>query len=232
MCGIAGIVNRSDEPASEETLRVMTRMLAHRGPDGDGVHCEGPVGFGHRRLAVLDLSPAGAQPMKSADGQLWITYNGEIFNFRELRALLESRGHRFRSRTDTEVILAAYQEWGHDCLARFNGMFAFALWDARKQTVWLVRDRLGVKPLFYTVQPTYLAFASEIKGILPVLTEPPGLNEEALHHFLSLNYVPAPQTLFAGITQLLPGHYLLCRRGATPRHILNRCSPMRCGCGL
>jgi asparagine synthase (glutamine-hydrolysing) len=150
--------------------------------------------------------------MSSSDGRLWITYNGEIFNFREIRAELEAHGYQFRSRTDAEVILYAYKEWGRDCLARFNGMFAFALWDSRDEVLWLVRDRLGVKPLFYSDQPDLFAFASEIKGILPALPISPGLNAEGLHHFLSLSYMPAPLTLFQGISQLPPAHYLLCPR--------------------
>lgn len=212
MCGIAGLLNCSEDAVSPKVLEKMTRALAHRGPDGEGFYLEGPIGLGHRRLAVLDLSPAGSQPMSSSDGQLWLTYNGEIFNFRDIRAELETLGYRFRSRTDAEVILYAYKEWGRECLARFNGMFAFALWDARDQVLWLVRDRLGVKPLFYSEQPGFLAFASEIKGVLPALHVSPGLNAEALHHFLSLNYMPAPLTLFEGIAQLPPGHYLVCRR--------------------
>ncbi|MBI3021876.1 MAG: asparagine synthase (glutamine-hydrolyzing) [Candidatus Omnitrophica bacterium] len=215
MCGIAGLFQFSGMPVSQAVIERMTRTLAHRGPDGEGWHVEGPIGLGHRRLAVLDLSEAGAQPMASADGQLWVTYNGELYNFQDLRAELAATGYPFRSRTDTEVILAAYQAWGPACLERFNGMFAFALWDVRHQQLWLVRDRLGVKPLFYTLQPGFLAFASEIKGILPVCSAPPALNEEALHHFLSLNYTPAPLTLFRGILQLPPGHHLTCRRDGT-----------------
>ncbi len=217
MCGIAGLWNRTGEPVSREVIERMTRLLAHRGPDGEGIYVNGPIGLGHRRLAVLDLSPAGAQPMSTPDGRIWITYNGEIFNVQELRQTLEARGYSFRSRTDTEVILYAYQEWGRACLARFNGMFAFALWDADEQMLWLVRDRLGVKPLFYSLHPSCLAFASEIKGLLPALPTAPALNEEALHRFLSLNYTPAPLTLFEGVFQLLPGQYAVYRRDKAPQ---------------
>ena len=215
MCGIVGLLNRSGEPVSRGLIEQMTRLLAHRGPDGEGVHVDGSVGFGHRRLAVLDLSTAGAQPMLSLDGHLWITYNGEIYNFLELREVLASYGHKFRSRTDTEVILAAYRQWGRACLARMNGMFAFALWDAGTQLLWLVRDRLGIKPLFYCERPDRLAFASEIKGILPALPGSPSLNSEGMHHFLSLNYTPASMTMFDGITQVPPGHELICRPDGT-----------------
>ncbi len=216
MCGIAGLLMRDRCPVPAETVRHMTQVLAHRGPDGEGVHIDGPIGLGHRRLAILDLSDAGAQPMASDDGSLWITYNGELYNFQDLRTELEAAGARFRSRTDTEVILAAYRRWGRDCLARFNGMFAFGLWDNREQLLWLVRDRLGVKPLFYAAPPGRIAFASEIKGVLPALEGRARLNEEALHHFLTLNYTPAPLTLLEGIHQLPPGHELLCRTGSEP----------------
>lgn len=217
MCGIAGLMNRTGEPVSRDVLQAMTRVLAHRGPDGEGIVVDGPLGLGHRRLAVLDLSPAGAQPMAGAGGRYWITYNGELYNFRDLRAELETLGHRFVSRSDTEVVLAAYAQWGPRCLDRFNGMFAFALWDRDEQTLWLVRDRLGVKPLFYAEWPGGFAFASEIKGLLPALPSPPALDDEALHHFLSLNYTPAPLTLFRGVRQLPPGHHLTVHRDGTTR---------------
>lgn len=216
MCGIAGYLSH-EGAASRAVVERMTRVLAHRGPDGEGFHVSGPIGLGHRRLAILDLSPAGSQPMTAASGRLWLTYNGELFNFREIRRELEARGHVFRSRNDAEVVLAAYLEWGRACLSKFNGMFAFGLWDAATEELWLVRDRLGVKPLFYSDQPGALAFASEIKGVLPALPAPPALDEEALHHFLSLNYTPAPRTFFKGVAQLAPGHYLVCGRGRPPR---------------
>lgn len=208
MCGIAGYLSVTGAPASAQIVAAMTRALAHRGPDGEGVHVDGPVGLGHRRLAILDLSDAAAQPMHAAERRLWITYNGEIFNFWDVRRELEARGHHFTTRSDTEVILAAYLEWGRACLRHLNGMFAFGLWDARTQELWLVRDRLGVKPLFYARQPGFLVFASEIKGLLPALP-PPSLDGEALHHFLSLNYTPAPHTLFRGVVQLPPAHQLI-----------------------
>ncbi len=186
----------------------MTDTLRHRGPDGRGVHLDGPVGLGHRRLAVIDTSAAGAQPMTIEGDRFWITYNGEIYNYRELRAVLESRGHRFRSQTDTEVILRAFSEWGIDCLAQLNGMFAFALWDATDRRLWLVRDRLGIKPLFFSMQPHRLLFGSEIKSILADPDVERRVDPVALHHFLSLNYTPAPYTLFDSVRQLLPGEYM------------------------
>ena len=187
----------------------MTRILAHRGPDGEGYYLSGPVGLGHRRLAIIDLSAAGSQPMANAAQTIWVTFNGEIYNFQDIRRELARRGHQFRSATDTEVIVHAYAEWGTACLQRFNGMFAFALWDAPQRRLWLVRDRLGVKPLFYCHRPDRLLFGSEVKALLcdPGLDR--SLDYEALAYYLALNYTPAPHTLFTQVRQLLPGHYLL-----------------------
>ncbi len=187
----------------------MTDTLAHRGPDGEGIYACDPVGLGHRRLAIIDLSPAGRQPMSNEDETVWVTFNGEIYNFAEVRAELQQRGHHFRSGTDTEMIVHAYEEWGTDCLKRFNGMFAFGLWDAPRRRLWLVRDRLGVKPLFYAHLPGCLLFGSEIKALLCSPEVSRELDHEALAYFLALNYTPAPHTLFAQVRQLLPGHYLM-----------------------
>lgn len=210
MCGITGLLHFNNQPASAGTVRRMAEIIKHRGPDGAGVHTQGPVGLGHRRLAIIDLTGAGAQPMTNEDGSIWLTYNGEIYNFHEIRRDLISRGHRFQSSTDSEVIIHAYEEWGVECLHKFNGMFAFGLWDAPRQRLWLVRDRLGIKPLFYAFGRQCLLFGSEIKAILAGGLLEPEINLAGLHHFLSLNYTPAPFTLFAGVQQLLPGHYLLC----------------------
>src|SRR3989442_633205 len=141
MCGIAGIFNVNGSPISNRVLEKMADVMKHRGPDGEGFWTESCVGFGHRRLAIIDLSPLGHQLMQTSDGSLVITYNGEIYNFQNIRLELEARGYKFRSRTDTEVVLYAYQEWGKDCLKKFNGMFAFAVWDARSKTLFLARDR-------------------------------------------------------------------------------------------
>jgi asparagine synthase (glutamine-hydrolysing) len=187
----------------------MVRTLAHRGPDGEGVWSSGPIALGHRRLAIIDLSPAGRQPMSNARGTVWITFNGELYNFRQVRGELEARGYRFQSSTDTEVLLYAYEEWGTACLERFRGMFAFGLWDAERQSLWLVRDRLGVKPLFYAVLPGRILFGSEIKAILSDPEVERAIDYEALGLYLGLNYTPAPHTMFARVRQLLPGHWLL-----------------------
>lgn len=212
MCGIAGVLEWGAAAPDVAVLERMTGTLAHRGPDDSGTWTEGPVGLGHRRLSILDLSAAGRQPMSTADGALTITYNGEVYNYRELRSELQAHGHGFASGTDTEVILAAYRQWGIDCLARLNGMFAFGLWDAPQQRLWLVRDRLGVKPLFYCRLPGALLFGSEIKAVLEDPRVPRDLDLEALAYFLGLNYTPAPFTLFRDVRQLLPGHHLMAGR--------------------
>src|SRR4051794_7790460 len=146
MCGVAGIVNVGGAPVSASLLRRMTDAVAHRGPDGEGHYLDSGVGLGHRRLAIIDLSPAGHQPMSNEDGSVVITYNGEIYNFSRLRVELEALGHRFHSRTDSEVAVHAYEEWGEACVTHFNGMFAFAIWDARRKRAFLARDRYGIKP--------------------------------------------------------------------------------------
>ena len=204
MCGITGMVGHADP----RTVLGMTRLLAHRGPDGEGVHCPPgePFGFGHRRLAILDLSPAGAQPMSTPDGRFWATYNGEVFNFRDIRAELESRGERFRTRTDTEVLLAAYAAWGRDCLHRLNGMFAFAIWDRAERRLFAARDRLGVKPLYYAEHPRGLVFASELKAILGSGLIAAEADPQVTHN--PWHYPSSPRTGFVGIVKLPPGHVL------------------------
>lgn len=210
MCGIAGRVNlRSGAPVDPGIVAGMTDLLSHRGPDDAGVHCEGAVALGHRRLSVLDLSPLGRQPMWTADGRVGLTFNGEIYNFRALRADLERRGHAFRSQTDTEVILAAYREYGVDCVTHLAGMFAFALWDATERRLLLARDRVGKKPLFYREDADGIAFASEPTAFLadPSFTPEPDL--QALSHYLSYQYVPAPTSAFRGVRVLPPAHVLV-----------------------
>ncbi|MGH7757130.1 MAG: asparagine synthase (glutamine-hydrolyzing), partial [Vulcanimicrobiaceae bacterium] len=169
VCGIAGIWHLDGRPLASGAIERFTRALAHRGPDGEGIELLGDdrtLGLGHRRLAIFDRSAAGRQPMRSADGRYWISFNGEIYNFVELRRELESVGYRFTSRTDTEVILAAYDRFGEDCQRRFNGMWAFAIWDVARRRLFLSRDRFGVKPLYYVVERDRFAFASELKAFL------------------------------------------------------------------
>lgn len=214
MCGICGVVGNADE----QLIESMLGTIAHRGPDDAGVYVsetsgEQRVGFGHRRLAIIDLSPAGHQPMSSADGRVWIIFNGEIYNYRELRAELLARGHRFRSHTDTEVIIAAYREWGEPCVERFNGMFAFALWDADREKLFIARDRLGIKPLYYADTPRGFAFASEIKALLAIEGVKREVDLGALHQYLTFLWVPDPNTLLRGIRKLPPAHYLTYQHG-------------------
>ena len=215
MCGIAGRFNfRTNAPVDGEVVRSMCALLAHRGPDGEGVYASGAVGLGHRRLAIIDLSDAGKQPMTSVDGRLWITFNGEIYNFLELREAFEKTGYVFRSHSDTEVILAAYAQHGVQCLEVLRGMFAFAIWDASARTLFMARDRLGKKPLYYRLDDDGISFASEPKAFLaePAFRATPDL--QSISHYLSYQYVPSPRSAFAGVSRLSPAHYLLVSDGS------------------
>ena len=206
MCGIAGIV------ASHHPLPIerMTSRLHHRGPDDGGVRHfpEASLALGHRRLSIIDLSPRGRQPMSNEDGKVWISFNGEIFNYLELKKTLDAAAHRFASESDTEVILHLYEERGIAAFRELNGMFAFALYDARCQRLYLVRDHLGIKPLYYTEAAGGLAFGSEIKAILASGVYSPEVNWQGAYDFFTYLYVPTPQTMFRGIFQLPPAHYL------------------------
>ncbi len=208
MCGIAGFLNLDGEPASGVLVKRMTDAIIHRGPDGEGVFAEGPTGLGHRRLSIIDLSPAGHQPMATADGRYVLTYNGEIYNFQELRIELEALGYQFRSRTDSEVALNAFAEWGPAALDRFNGMFAFAIWDRKDRELWLVRDRFGVKPLYYARVGSKLLFASEVKALLAHPDLDARLNPNALAEYFTFQNIFTDQCLFAGVRLLQPGTYL------------------------
>lgn len=192
----------------------MCDLLRHRGPDGEGTWVEGPVGLGHRRLAIIDLSPAGAQPMQSVDGRAVIAFNGEIYNFIELRQRLEARGHAFRSHTDTEVILAAYIEYGDDCVDHLVGMFAFAIWDRPRRRCLIARDRVGKKPLFYRLDADGLAFASEVRAFFGEQSFTPSVNRQAIADYLAYQYVPTPASAFDGVMKLPPGHVLTIDDGA------------------
>ena len=203
MCGITGIVCADRRPASPVIVRRMTDALEHRGPDGEGFCVYESVAFGHRRLSIIDLSPAGDQPMTTADGTHTLTYNGETYNFRELRAELEALGHRFRSRTDSEVVLEAYAEWGLEAVERLNGMFAFAVLDRARRQVVLARDRYGVKPLYYAFRGGSLLFASEIKALLRHPDCRAELDEDALLEYFTFQNFLGDRTLFRGI-QILP----------------------------
>ncbi|MBX6329661.1 MAG: asparagine synthase (glutamine-hydrolyzing) [Pseudolabrys sp.] len=205
MCGIAGCLHVDGRPAAAAVLRRMARMLAHRGPDGEGYFTDDAFGLGHRRLAIIDLSAAAAQPMTSADGRYVIAYNGEVYNFRELRGELVARGHRFRTASDTEVVLEALAAWGPKAIERFNGIFAFVLWDRRERRLLLARDRYGVKPLYYAQVGAAFLFASEIKALLAHGALAPALDVEGLAEYLTFQNFFTDRTLFRGVRLLPPG---------------------------
>jgi len=229
MCGICGEIDFGNERISVEVTKRMCDALAHRGPDDEGMlfirgnrtievnkssgsyQGEGgfEVGLGHRRLSIIDLSEAAHQPMCNEDRTIWIVYNGEIYNFQEIKKRLEEKGHLFRSKSDTEVIIHAYEEWDVECLKYFRGMFAFAIWDSKRKRLFLARDRLGKKPLVYWMGKGRLIFASEIKAILQAAGVERKVNLVGLHHYLTYQYVPSPLTIFEGIKKLPPAHYLL-----------------------
>src|SRR5882724_1509327 len=230
MCGIGGLINQDPE----SRIGAMLTAIEHRGRDDEGVWTSSPVSdgqrvcLGHRRLSIIDTSNAGHEPMVSHDGRFVITFNGEIYNYRELRAELAAKGHQFRTQTDTEVLLTAWQEWGEAALPRLNGMFAFALWDDQERSLFLVRDRVGIKPLYYANQYVSagkdagapqagsfgsLAFASEVKSILASGLSIAELDHESLHQFLTFLWVPDPNTLFRGVKTVPPGHLVNWRDG-------------------
>ncbi|HET8945730.1 MAG TPA: asparagine synthase (glutamine-hydrolyzing) [Candidatus Polarisedimenticolia bacterium] len=212
MCGIAGLLAFDGRPADPRVLDAMGRSLSHRGPDGDGTFREHGVGLAHRRLSILDLA-GGAQPMTTTDGDAVIVFNGEIYNFVELRAALEARGHPLATHSDTEVILHLYEEQGPDCVRELRGMFAFALWDRRRRRLVLARDRIGIKPLFYAQDRNGLVFASEIKALLQHPGVPREVDARALGDFLTFQYIPAPRTAFAAIRKLPAAHLLVAEEG-------------------
>lgn len=208
MCGLCGIVSFG-RPPENETVERMARELDHRGPDGNGSYAADDVALGFRRLAIIDLSDAGRQPFASDDGHLRLVHNGEVYNYRELRAELEAKGHRFRSATDTEVILAAYAEWGEGCVERFNGMWAFALWDGRRRRLFCSRDRFGVKPLYYRLDGRRLVFASELKAFRADPRTALRPHTRAVRDYVEQGYVDhTDETFFAGIRKLPPAHSL------------------------
>ncbi len=228
MCGIAGLLQRDRRPVDPDVLVRMTRSLVHRGPDEEGYFLnrpdaagcyagvplrglarrggDGHVGLGHRRLSIIDLK-TGQQPLSNEDGTIWITFNGEIYNFAELRRELEAKGHSFRTNSDTEMIVHAWEEWGEEACKRFRGMFAFAVWDERKRTLWLARDRLGKKPLYYCDHGGSFLFGSEIKAILQAPEAPREIDPTALSDYLSFGYVPAPKSIFRHVRKLPQAHY-------------------------
>jgi len=216
MCGIYGYLS-TKEKIDHDILRAMGNALRHRGPDGEGEEiqqsAEWGLGLGHMRLSIIDLSPAGKQPMCNEDGTIWVTCNGEIYNFRELRVELQRKGHCFKSNSDTEVIIHLYEETGVQCLDRLNGMFAFAIWDRKKKTLFLARDRIGKKPLHYCRYDGGFVFGSEIKALLKHPEVVREIDPGSLSKYLSYEYVPAPDTIFKSIRKIRPGHFLLYKDG-------------------
>jgi len=213
MCGICGVFYfEAGRLADEAVIKQMCQRITHRGPDEDGFYVNGSLALGMRRLSVIDVA-GGQQPVWNEDKTCCIVYNGELYNFLDLRPELERAGHRFRTRSDTEVILHAYEQWGPDCLCHFNGMFAIAVWDDRHKVLFLARDRIGEKPLYYYTDNYRFIFASEIKAILADLTVPRELDLRGLSNFLAFGHAVAPDTIYQNIYKLLPGHYLVAKDG-------------------
>ncbi len=213
MCGIFGLCGeQAGEPASLGVLQAMGDSLIHRGPDEGGVRTEPGLGFGMRRLSIIDLA-SGHQPLANEDGSVWVVFNGEIYNYRELTADLVSRGHRFATASDTETVVHLYEDYGADCVKHLRGMFAFALWDARKQTLLLARDRLGIKPLYYAETPQGLVFGSELRAVISSPWVKRRIDPRALAAYLTFGYVPDPLSILEGVSKLAPGHVLLVTKG-------------------
>lgn len=218
MCGICGVYHMDRERRVEEaSLTRMARSLRHRGPDDEGFYLDGNVGLGHQRLSIIDLSPLGRQPMSNEDGTLWIVFNGEVYNYLELRQQLVARGHRFRSHSDTEVILHLYEDEGPECVSRLNGMFALAIWDANDRVLFAARDRFGIKPFYYALKGGSFLFASEIKAIFETGLINPQLNLTGLADYLTFQFCLGEKTLFQDIYKLPPGHSLMMKASGTIR---------------
>ena len=207
MCGIAGIVDLENRPADREPLERMCDAMDHRGPDDAGYYLNHRAALGQRRLSIIDLA-TGRQPMSNEDGTVWVSFNGEIYNFQQLRAELEQQGHRFATSSDTEVIVHAYEAYGQQCMMRLRGMFALAVWDERRQTLLLARDRVGKKPLFYTETNGRFLFASELQALMAHPAVSKDLDHAAIDDYLTYGYIPAPRTAFRGVCKLPPAHYL------------------------
>src|SRR5215813_3414850 len=207
MCGIAGVIRFGNASnVATDVLRRMCAAMVHRGPDDDGIFAQGRIGLGMRRLSIVDLA-TGHQPICNEDETMWIVFNGEIYNHAELRPGLEARGHRYRTHSDTETIIHLYEEYGHDCVKHLRGMFAFAIWDSKKRRLFIARDRLGIKPLYYHLDPQELVFGSEIKVLLAFGMRPE-FRHSCLPEYLAFGYLSGSETFFSGIRKLMPGHWL------------------------
>jgi asparagine synthase (glutamine-hydrolysing) len=222
MCGICGVLRLDGEPVAAKTIDDMSKAIAHRGPDGHGTWLEGPMGLAHRRLAIIDLTESGRQPMGNEDGSILVTYSGEIYNFRSLRSELEGCGHRFHSQSDTEVIVHAYEEWGEESVNRFNGHFAFALWDSRKRRLFLARDRFGTRPLYYLADGRRFIFASEVKAILAHPEVSFEVEVSALNEYFTFQNILTDLTLFKGVRLLPPGTRMSVDLGDRSRPVAQR----------
>jgi asparagine synthase (glutamine-hydrolysing) len=221
MCGIAGILDLDERKVEAGSLERLCDRLVHRGPDEEGYYLDTVAGLGQRRLSIIDLA-GGHQPLANEDGTVWVTFNGEIYNFHELRVTLEGHGHRFATHSDTEVIVHAYEQYGPDCVEHFRGMFAFAVWDANRRTLFLARDRVGKKPLFYAVAGGQFVFASELQALVQHPSVSREVDPAALDDYLTYGYIPAPGTVFRGVSKLPPAHRLtlrLAKGGANPADI-------------
>src|SRR5205809_5699194 len=207
MCGIAGIVSLDGKPVSRGELRSMCDALAHRGPGDEGFYLGASAGLGKRRLSIIDLK-TGRQPVSNEDGSIWVVFNGEIYNFRDLRQELVSRGHSFYTATDTETIVHLYEEYGAACVQKMRGMFAFAVWDERRRELFVARDRLGIKPLYYAEADGRLLFASELKALLQLPEINRRLNWAAVHHLFTSLYTPPSESIIEGVHKLEPAHRL------------------------
>ncbi|MBW2999234.1 asparagine synthase (glutamine-hydrolyzing) [Candidatus Woesearchaeota archaeon] len=213
MCGITGIYNFRKETVDNELLKEMTNILHYRGPDDSGYFVDKNIGLGHRRLSIIDLSEKGSQPMHNEDETVWVKFNGEIYNFEELKKDLEKKGHRFYSDTDTETIVHAYEEYGEDCVKHLRGMFAFSIWDSKNKKLFLARDRVGKKPIFYFADKERFVFASELKSLLLDDSIAKEIDMTALSHYLTFGYVPAPLSIFKSIKKVMPSHTLTVQDG-------------------
>src|SRR5437773_2464754 len=213
MCGIAGQFNfQRHEPVERETIVRMARSIAHRGPDDEGFFIAGPVGLASRRLSIIDLA-GGHQPMSDGQEMVWVTFNGEIYNYKELRAELQNKGHQFRTNSDTEVIIHGYKEWGTDVFNHLNGMFGLAIWDVPNQRLVVARDAMGIKLIYYNIDNGKITFGSEIRPILAAQDSKPEVDPIALKLFLQFRYTPSPLTIFQGIRKLAPGTMLVVEKG-------------------
>jgi asparagine synthase (glutamine-hydrolysing) len=209
MCGICGVLHfDSNRSVQQDVIERMAYVIRHRGPDDEGYYTDGPLGLAHKRLSIIDLSPAAHQPMTNEDERLWIIFNGEIYNYQELRQQIVQRGHTLKSNSDTEVILHLYEDEGPKCVTKLNGMFSFVIWDRREQTLFAARDHFGIKPFYYALHDNTFLFASEIKALLAYDGLQPTINQDALADYLTFQFCLGKKTLFNGIQKLLPGHHL------------------------